>query len=168
MKTKVFIMLIIQCLFIVFMVPVYAQSSFIPITSSQSVVLYLDNTRITKYVTSRLIDGWVKKIMTEQDKKNMIEQAKKLQKKRKASKAEKEKAELLKKTSYQLLHEQFDPINFKYKVLEVYSYDAKGQLLANNLGQPYWLTIPVDSMEEKTMISMNDYIQNHVDQVLMK
>lgn len=168
MKTKVFIVLIIQCLFIAFMMPVYAQSSFIPITTSQSAILYLDNTRITKYVTSRLLDGWVKRIMTEQDKKNMMEEAKALQKKRKASKAEKEKAELLKKNSYQLLHQQFDPINFKYKVLEVYSYDDKGQLLANNIGQPYWLTIPVDSIEEKTMISMNDYIQNHVDQVLMK
>jgi hypothetical protein len=168
MKTKVFIVVITQCLLIGIMAPVSAQSSFTQITSSQSAVLYLDDGRITKYVNSRLIDGWVKKIMTEQDKKNLEKQAKTLKKKRNVSKVEKEKAELLKKASYQLMHQQFDPINFKYKVLEVYSYDAKGQLLVSNTNQPYWLTIPVDSIEEKTMIVMNEYIQNHVDKVMMK
>jgi hypothetical protein len=160
MKIKISMVFIVQCLLIGIMAPIYAQSSFTQITSNQSAVLYLDNTRIIKYVNSRLLDGWVKKIMTEQDKD--------LKKKRKLSKAEKEQAALLKQTSYQLIHQQYDPINFKYKVLEVYSYGPKGQLLSSNTSQPYWLTIPVDSIEEKTMISMNDYIQNNVDKVMMK
>lgn len=160
MKTKVSMIIIVQCLLMGIMSPSYAQSGFTKITSNESVILYFDNTRIVKYVNSRLQEGWVKKVFTEQDRV--------VKKKRKASKAEKEQAALLKKTSYQLIHQQFDPRNFKYKILEVYSYDAKGKLLASNANQSSWLTIPVDSIEEKTMLSMSDYIQNNVDKVMMK
>jgi hypothetical protein len=161
MKIKISLVMIVQCLLIGIMSPIYAQSSFIQITSNQPAVLYLDNTRITKYVNSRLLDGWVKKIMTAQDKAL-------IKKNKTSSKAEKDQAALLAKTSYQLIHQQFDPINFKYKVLEIYSYDGKGQFLFSSTGQSYWLTIPADSIEEKTMMGINDYIQNNIDKVIMK
>jgi len=201
--------------------PVSDQKSFMLIPSNDLSTYYLDNSRIIKYVNSRLLDGWIKKIMTEQDKGMEMKQHifqnkvdKKLKKigkqqqqmekqiemqqqaqirgqrqeqmpdmdeivismqdkakaefERKLSKQDKEKIEMDKITYYQLIHQQFDPINFKYKVVEVYSYNVNSQLLPSKTIQSSWTTIPVGSIEEKVLACINDYIQSSVDKVIFK
>lgn len=158
MKIKLFVILIIQFLLIGIMSPSYAQSGYTQITSNEATIL-LDNERIIKYVKSGLLDCWIKKLITEQDKslKNKTQ-------------AERNEAKLLKKakTSYQLMHQQFDPVNFRYKVLEVYSYEAKSNKLRLSNTSAYWVGIPIDSIEEKTMMSVNDYILKNPDKIIMK
>lgn len=154
------------------------QNFFLPIPANNFPQYYLDTSRIIKYVNSRLLDCWVKKVMTEQDRTIEIQQKKQqkpsIEDKEKAklnknlSKQDKKKAELDKITFYQLIHQQFDPINFKYKVLEIYSYNANSQLLSSTTNQFSWVTIPVDSIEDKTLTSINVYIQNGVDKVVFK
>jgi hypothetical protein len=163
---KASIMLITIFLLMGIMTPVNAQRSFTVISSKDPSTFYLENTRITKYVKSGILDGWVKKVITEKERTLKKNNAKKLSKQEKAK--EKEINELLKKTSYQLMHLQFDAINFRYKVLESYSYNKESQLLSSETSLSDWVLIPIDSVEEQIMNTMTEYIQNNIDQVMMK
>jgi hypothetical protein len=163
---KASIMLITIFLLMGIMTPVNAQRSFTVISSKDPSTFYLENTRITKYVKSGILDGWVKKVITEKERMLKKNNAKKMSKQEKAK--EKEVNELLKKTSYQLMHLQFDAINFRYKVLESYSYDKESQLLSSETSLSDWVLIPIDSVEEQIMNTMAEYIQNNIDQVMMK
>ncbi|SFL51149.1 hypothetical protein SAMN04490355_100778 [Pelosinus propionicus DSM 13327] len=152
------------------MAPAYGQSSFLSIATREPGTVYLDNTRITKYVTSGILDGWVKKVVTDKERKSKLESIKKA--KKKASKKEKAKIkevkELYQKMSYQYIHIQFDSKNVRYKILESYYYDKDSQLISREVSASDWVTVPVDSTEEKIMRNMADYIQNNIEYVTMK
>ena len=188
--------------------PINDQGKFILIPANSLSSYYLDNSRVVKYVNSRLLDSWVKKVINEKEKKmtiKMIKEKGKLKKKipdtpndistrisnamlneilsgisagaptgastgsKKKPKKRNLKADLdlVERTSYQLIHQQFDPINFKYKTLEVYSYDATSQLLTITTN-PKWVTIPVDSIEDRTLTCINDYLENSFAKVILR
>lgn len=166
-------MIIALFLIIGMMTPVYAQSISFAVNEKKAETIQLDHARITKYVKSGILDVWVKKVITEEDralKKQMDKQNAK--KNRKASKKErakqKEANEIYDKTSYHWLHLQFDPNNFRYKVLETYSYNKNLQLLSGGSNPDNWLMIPADSIEEKLLRKINEYVDNHIDQIVMK
>jgi len=150
--------------------PAHAQSNLMVITTKEPKTVYLDNTRITKYVNSGIMDGWVKKIVTDKERKSKLESIKKA--KKKASKKEKAKIkeikELYKKVSYQYIHIQFDSKNFRYKALESYYYDKDSQLISRDTNSSDWVAVPVDSTESQIMKDMTDYIQNNIEYVTMK
>jgi len=152
--------------------------NFLLISSNIFSSYYLDNSRIVKYANSRLLDAWVKRVNSEKGKGMEIQLTKNASKlnnknpemprRRENSKETKAKLELIKKTSYQLIHQQFDPINFKYKTLEVYSYGVNSQLLSSSKNPLPWATIPVESVEDKTLTCINDYMQNNLEKVTFK
>jgi glycerol-3-phosphate cytidylyltransferase-like family protein len=151
------------------MATAYAQSNLMAITTKEPGTVYLDNTRITKYVNSGIMDGWVKKVVTDKERKSKLQSIKKV---KKASKKEKAKAkeikELYKKMSYQYIHIQFDSKNFKYKALESYYYDKDSQLISRDTNSSDWVAVPIDSPEAQIMKNMTDYIQNNIEYVTMK
>jgi len=200
--------------------PINDQGKFILIPGNSLSSYYLDNSRMVKYVNSRLLDCWVKKVINEKEKKmtiKMIKEKGKLKNKipdtpndtpndmpnekpnemstaisnamlnellsgiavgaptgaptgsKKKPKKRNLKADLdlVERTSYQLIHQQFDPVNFKYKTLEVYSYDATSQLLTITTN-PKWVTIPVDSIEDRTLTCINDYLENSFAKVILR
>ncbi|MCC5464676.1 hypothetical protein [Pelosinus baikalensis] len=146
--------------------PVHGQSGLLEITTREPGTVYLDNTRITKYVNSGILDGWVKKVVTDKERKAKLESIKKASKKEKAK--AKEIKELYKKMSYQYIHIQFDSKNFRYKALESYYYDKDSQLISRDANSSDWVAVPVDSTEAQIMRNMTDYIQNNIEYVTMK
>ncbi|EIW15506.1 hypothetical protein FA11_1807 [Pelosinus fermentans A11] len=151
------------------MAPVHGQSGLLAITAREPETVYLDNTRITKYVNSGILDGWVKKVVTDKERKAKLQSVKKAKKSSKKDKAKaKEMKALYQKMSYQFIHIQFDSKNFRYKVLESYYYDKDSQLIYRDINASDWVTVPVESTEEKIMRNMTDYIQNNIEYVTMK
>ena len=164
------VMLIILLFMLGFVIPAKAQTSLtVAVNDKNPAPVHPDPARITKYVKSGIIDGWVKKVITEHDKAMQEKSRKQNKKKSKQERArQKAESELYNKTAYQWLHLQFDPANFRYKVLEVYSYGKEEQLLSSAAGATDWRSIPADSTEEIIFKSMTDYINNQVEKVIMK
>jgi len=166
---KVSILIITIFLLAGVMAPVHGQSGLLAITAREPETVYLDNTRITKYVNSGILDGWVKKVVTDKERKAKLQSVKKAKKSSKKDKAKaKEMKALYQKMSYQFIHIQFDSKNFRYKVLESYYYDKDSQLIYRDINASDWVTVPVESTEEKIMRNMTDYIQNNIEYVTMK
>ena len=168
-NNNISILLITVFLLTGIMATAHAQSNLMAITTKGPGTVYLDNTRITKYVNSGIMDGWVKKVVTDKERKSKLQSIKKA---KKASKKEKAKAkeikELYKKMSYQYIHIQFDSKNFRYKALESYYYDKDSQLISRDTNSSDWVAVPVDSPEAQIMKNMTDYIQNNIEYVTMK
>lgn len=164
------VMLIILLLMMGFVIPAKAQANLTAAVNDKNPApVYPDPARITKYVKSGIIDGWVKKVITEHDKAMQEKNREQTKKKSKQERArQKVEADLYNKTAYQWLHLQFDPANFRYKVLEVCSYGKEEQLLSSAAGATDWRSIPAGSSEEKILKSMTEYIDKSIEKVIMK
>lgn len=140
---------------------VYAQERFMLVQATSLSVCTLDTSRIVQYANSKLLDSWMKDQLTERGRVAAKESAKH------AKFKDRSETERRLKTSYQLLHLQFDPITFKYKVLEIESYDEGGQLLASDtaLSASGWVPIPADSPEERMLTCISNFMQANADKV---
>jgi len=136
--------------------------NFILFHSNMMASYYLDTARIILFSKSKLRDGWVKTAFVEANGSSRA-----IEKTRTSKKLNKEEIKENKDVAYLLAHEQLDPINFKFKVLEIDSYNQMGMMVARNIKDTPWMDILPDSMEEKMLKSINEFINNQTDKVII-
>ncbi|MBP2652545.1 MAG: hypothetical protein H6Q73_114 [Firmicutes bacterium] len=143
---------------------VSAQASYVLIQSDEASNFYIDTSRMQLFSKSKFRDGWVKKVFIDNGKERSSE----LDKKSKTKRDKKAKPKENKNLSYQLVHVQFDPASFKYKVLEIYSFEESGQMIATDVQQAAWMNICPGSIEEKMLTTMNQYIEQNIDMIVIR
>jgi hypothetical protein len=145
---------------------VNAQASYVLIQSDEASNFYIDISRMQLFSKSKFRDGWVKKVFVDNGKERSSELEK--DKKSKTKRDKKAKTKENKNLSFELIHEQFDPVSFKYKVLERYFFDDSGQVIATDVQQASWINICPGSIEEKMLTTMNQYIEKGIDLIIIR
>ncbi|MBP2650924.1 MAG: hypothetical protein H6Q74_1749 [Firmicutes bacterium] len=141
---------------------VNAQENFKLIHSDDVSSFYIDTTRMQFFSKSKICDIWVKKVFIDNGKEKSSE----LNKSKKRDKKARTKGN--KNLSYVLIHEQFDAANFKYKIVEVASFDDGGRMVSQDTTQASWSDICPGSIEDKSLSMVDSYIESSIDQVIVR